>query len=343
MSVATEQDSSWKEILDQYFPEFMAFFFPKIHQDIDWSRTPEFLDKELEQLFNEGEAGRRLVDKLVKVYRLGATVPTWLLIHLEIQGYADPTFAQRMFIYNYRLFDRYFQPKGIDPGSAGRLDKVVSLAVLTDGNKRYHPKRFLIKEWGFELSFKFPSVKLLKYNENWAALEANPNPFAIVTMAVLRMHQDKRKPPEERLNTKLGLTRRLYERRYSRQEIIDLYRFIDNIIRLPEELDQEFRREVTRYEEEERMPYVSSIERLGREDGLKEGLEKGRQEGKQEGTVTLILRQLKRRFGEQAPEVERELSVLSLAQLEELGEAILDFSNQIDLALWLQAQRKTHS
>ena len=91
------------------------------------------------------------------------------------------------------------------------------------------------------------------------------------------------------------------------------------------------------------MPYVSSIERLGREDGLKEGLEKGRQEGKQEGTVTLILRQLKRRFGEQAPEVERELSVLSLAQLEELGEAILDFSNQIDLALWLQAQRKTHS
>jgi len=49
------------------------------------------------------------------------------------------------------------------------------------------------------------------------------------------MHQDKRKPPEERLNTKLGLTRRLYERKYNRKEIIDLYRFIDNIIRLPEE------------------------------------------------------------------------------------------------------------
>ncbi|MEI6046587.1 MAG: hypothetical protein WCS37_19725, partial [Chloroflexota bacterium] len=154
--------------------EFMAFFFPKIHQDIDWSRNPEFLDKELEQLFNEGNAGRRLVDKLVKVYRLGTEEPIWLLIHLEIQGYADPSFAQRMFIYNYRLYDRYFQPKGIDPGSAGRLDKVISLAVLTDGNKRYHPKRFHIKEWGFELSFKFPSVKLLKYNENWAALEANP-------------------------------------------------------------------------------------------------------------------------------------------------------------------------
>ncbi|MEI6044133.1 MAG: DUF4351 domain-containing protein, partial [Chloroflexota bacterium] len=283
--------------------------------------------------------GRRLVDKLVKVYRLGTAEPIWLLIHLEIQGYADPTFAQRMFIYNYRLFDRYFQPKGIDPSSAGRLDKVVSLAVLTDSNKRYHPKQFHIKEWGFEILFKFPSVKLLKYKEDWAALEANPNPFAMVTMAVLRMHENKRKPPEERLNVKLGLTRRLYERHYSRKEIIDLYRFIDNIIRLPEELDQEFRREVIRYEEEERMPYVSSIERLGREDGLKEGLEKGRQEG----TLILILRLLKRRFGEQAPEVEQALSTLSLGQLEALGEAILDFSNQTDLALWLQAQGKTHA
>ncbi|MEI6046586.1 MAG: DUF4351 domain-containing protein [Chloroflexota bacterium] len=157
------------------------------------------------------------------------------------------------------------------------------------------------------------------------------------------------------MSTKLGLTRRLYERHYSRQEIIDLYRFIDNIIRLPEELDQEFRQEVTRYEKEERMPYVSSIERLGREDGLKEGLEKGRQEGKQEGRqegkqegrqegiLILILRQLKRRFGEQAPEIEQALSALSLVQLEELGEAIFDFSSQTDLALWLQAQAKAHS
>ena len=87
------------------------------------------------------------------------------------------------------------------------------------------------------------------------------------------------------------------------------------------------------------MPYVSSIERLGREDGLKEGLEKGRQEG----TLILILRLLKRRFGEQAPEVEQALNTLSLGQLEALGEAILDFSNQTDLALWLQAQGKTHA
>jgi predicted transposase YdaD len=340
MSVATEQDSSWKEILDQYFPEFMEFFFPQIHRDIDWSRPPEFLDKELEQLFNDGLAGKRMVDKLVKVYRLDAKEPTWLLIHLEIQGYADPTFAQRMFIYHYRLYDRYFQPKGIEPGEAGRLDKIISLAVLTDSNKRYRPKRFVVKGWGFELSFKFPSVKLMDYNKDWAGLEANPNPFAVVTMAVLKAQQDKKKPPEERLTSKLGLTRLLYQRKYSRQQIIDLYRFIDSIVRLPEELDQAFRQEVTRYEEEKRMPYVSSIERLGRQDGLKEGLEKGLEKGRQEGTLTVILRLLRRKFGEQEPEVEQQLSALSLTQLEDLGEAILDFSDRADLAVWLQSQGK---
>jgi hypothetical protein len=34
----TPFDSPWKEILEAYFPEFMAFFFPAIDIQIDWSR-----------------------------------------------------------------------------------------------------------------------------------------------------------------------------------------------------------------------------------------------------------------------------------------------------------------
>ena len=30
-----EYDSPWKEALDVYFPEFMAFFFPDAYQEID--------------------------------------------------------------------------------------------------------------------------------------------------------------------------------------------------------------------------------------------------------------------------------------------------------------------
>ncbi len=30
-------DSPWKDILEEFFQEFMLFFFPKAHADIDWS------------------------------------------------------------------------------------------------------------------------------------------------------------------------------------------------------------------------------------------------------------------------------------------------------------------
>jgi hypothetical protein len=62
-------DSPWKEALDLYFQAFLAFFFPRIHEDIDWSRGFESLDKELQQIAPQSAHGRRYVDKLVKVWR----------------------------------------------------------------------------------------------------------------------------------------------------------------------------------------------------------------------------------------------------------------------------------
>ena len=65
------------------------------------------------------------------------------------------------------------------------------------------------------------------------------------------------------------------------------------------------------------------------------------QEGRQEGEATLVLRQLTRRFGTLAPELRAQISQLSIAQLEELGEALLDFSSMQDLIGWLQTRQKT--
>jgi hypothetical protein len=65
----TEFDSPWKDILQLYFEDFIEFFFPQVHGEIDWTQTPEFLDKELQQVVRDAELGRRLADKLVKIYR----------------------------------------------------------------------------------------------------------------------------------------------------------------------------------------------------------------------------------------------------------------------------------
>ena len=63
--------------------------------------------------------------------------------------------------------------------------------------------------------------------------------------------------------------------------------------------------------------------------------EEGRQEGKQEGEKNLILRLLHRRIGEIDSLLIERITGLSIEQLENLGEALLDFSSVADLEAWL--------
>lgn len=69
---------------------------------------------------------------------------------------------------------------------------------------------------------------------------------------------------------------------------------------------------------------------------MEQGLQQGRQEGRQEGELAIILRQLTRQIGTVEPELQQRIRQLSIAQLEDLAEALLDFSNAADLAAWLR-------
>ncbi|MBN3870117.1 DUF4351 domain-containing protein [Nostoc sp. JL33] len=69
--------------------------------------------------------------------------------------------------------------------------------------------------------------------------------------------------------------------------------------------------------------------------GLQQGLQQGEERGKKQEPLQLILRQLTRRFGAIEPEIEQQIRTLSIAQLEELAEALLDFSSQSDLVNYL--------
>lgn len=60
------------------------------------------------------------------------------------------------------------------------------------------------------------------------------------------------------------------------------------------------------------------------------------EEGKQEEALLMVMRLLTRRFGTLAPEVQARLGELSIAHLEDLAEALLDFSEAADVMAWLQ-------
>ncbi|WP_017316043.1 DUF4351 domain-containing protein [Mastigocladopsis repens] len=64
-------------------------------------------------------------------------------------------------------------------------------------------------------------------------------------------------------------------------------------------------------------------------------LQKGEQRGLQKGEVAVILRQMRRRCGAIEPEIEQQIRALSITQLDELAEALLDFSSQSDLVNYL--------
>ena len=68
------------------------------------------------------------------------------------------------------------------------------------------------------------------------------------------------------------------------------------------------------------------------------GRQEGRQEGRLQGQQELIMRQLVRRIGTVEPEIQARICRLPIDQLENLGEAILDFTSASDLMNWLQAQ-----
>ncbi len=101
-------DSPWKEVLEAYFPQAMQFFFPQVAALIDWEYPYEFLDKEFNQIAREAEIGKRYADKLVKVRRIEGE-ELWLLLHVEIQAQPEKKFPERMFTYNFRIFDRFHQ------------------------------------------------------------------------------------------------------------------------------------------------------------------------------------------------------------------------------------------
>jgi hypothetical protein len=315
----TDLDSPWKDILRAYFPQAVEFFFPNTAALIDWSKPHEFLDKEFQKISQDAEIGRRFADQLVKVWlKDGESI--WLLIHLEVQSQAETGFEERMFIYCLRIFDQFRQIP-------------TSLAILCDESQTWRPERYGKDYPDTSLNFRFGTVKLIDFRAQWEELEQSDNPFATVVMAHLKM-METRPDAVQRKNWKLSLIRALYDRGLQRQEILNLYRFIDWVMILPEGLEKSFWQELKTFEEERKVTYVTTGERIGYAQGEQEG----RQEGRQEEAQALILRQLSRRIGSVAPEIQTQVQSLSLFRLEALSEALLDFSEPDDLVQWLRAQ-----
>jgi predicted RNA-binding protein with PIN domain len=99
--------------------------------------------------------------------------------------------------------------------------------------------------------------------------------------------------------------------------------FIDSYLRLNAQEQAIFQTEIAQFEPTQQ-EVVMQIVTSWMEEGI------------QQGELKIIQRQLTRRIGEIKPELQEQVRRLSSTQLEDLAEALLDFSTESDLVAWLQ-------
>ncbi len=291
----SEFDTPWKKIFDVYFKDFIIFCWPEVYSEIDWSKGYKMLDKELGELIKNAPVGNKVVDKLVEVY-LKTGKKGYVLIHLEIQAQISSEFAERMFIYRCQLRNLY-------PNS------IASIAVLIDSDPKWRPNFYREELWGSSIEVYFPIIKLIDFKDKIRELENSNNPFADVILVQLAALEQQK--PEARLMSKISLIRRLYSRGRQKDDIINLLVFIDWVISLPSCLDHQCWETIQIVEEELHADYVTSFQRIGR----------------QEGESTMLLSQLEHKFRSIPEDYRQQVQKASADELLKWGMRVLDCRN----------------
>jgi len=184
----------------------------------------------------------------------------------EVQAKPREYFMERMYIYNYRYFD-----KRLEIGTP-----VISLAILTDDDENYRPDEYRVSFCGFELRMKIPVVKIMDFKwkkEHRERLEKATGPMALVIKAQIKSIELKKAGEDTRYEAVKELIRECYRAGYSSDDIYPVMKFIEWVIRISKENEKWLKEEIVRIEEVYNMPYLASWERSARRKGKFEGME----------------------------------------------------------------------
>ncbi len=192
-------DSAWKEVIEKFFKDIMELLFPKIYDTIDFSKKFDFLDTTMRPLSPFGHHGDRAADVLVKV-QLKSREYSYirLFIHIEVQGERRKNLMERIYIYNYRSFD-----KRLEAGVP-----VVSLLILADDEENYRPDEYKVSFCDFELRMKIPMVKIIDFKlkkEMKEKLEKSSSPIAVVIRTQLKSMELKKSGWQDQVSSRQGV------------------------------------------------------------------------------------------------------------------------------------------
>lgn len=304
-----DHDRLFKELLSTFFVEFVEAFLPELAPHLEHGSL-EFLDKEV---FTDITAGdKHEVDLIVRA-RLREQ-DAFFLIHVENQSTAQADFPKRMFRYFARLTEKHNLP-------------VFPVVIFSyDAPRQPEPNRYTVAfPSGTVLDFHYKVIQLNRLP--WRKFVQQPNPVATALMAKMRMSV------RDRPRVKLECLRLLASLKLDPARATLIGVFIESYLRLSAQEMKQYERAFSALLPEERketMELMTSWERQGRLEGRTEGISQGISQGKE----TLLIRLLQRRLGAVPAEATQRLNQLSPEQLDDLGEALLDFSTMADLEQW---------
>ncbi|MEK5040341.1 Rpn family recombination-promoting nuclease/putative transposase [Sporosarcina sp. FSL K6-3457] len=265
-----DQDGLWKKVIGDLFEDFLLFFVPELHAQVDFSVEPDFLDKELFQEVVDQKKGRRFADQLAKV-RLRNGKEQWILIHIEVQSKNETDFPERMFQYFYRIYDRH-------------QEKIVAIAVHTAPNRSAIPELFEYDYFGTQLHYSYRNYRTDAYLDK--ELEQSDNIFSKIVLAAKALHQTKDEDHQRYLFKRKLMCELIRTESYPRTAVQAVFHFIDYLLHLPEvytkRLSEEIRPMIRKetelmelYNKENASPTIMNAFDLELEKGIEQGIKQG--------------------------------------------------------------------
>ncbi|WP_031405898.1 RpnC/YadD family protein [Geobacillus vulcani] len=293
--MAIDHDRLFKELIRTFFEEFLLLFFPDMHEHIDFHHL-SFLS---EELFTDVTAGEKYrVDLLVETKLKGED--GLIIVHVETQGYVQPSFAERMFLYFSRLYETY-------------RTRIVPIAVFHYDSLREEPSVFSMEfPFGEVLQFRFFPVALRK--KQWREYIRHDNPVAAALLS------QKGYTEREKVELKKEFLRMLVrlELDEARQRL--LLGFFETYVKLTEEEEQQLQSEVKAMETKERekvLELIISYEQKGKREGLEEGVKRGLEQGMKQGMEQGMKQGMKRLIQTMA---QKGMTAAEIARLVDLSE-----------------------
>ena len=297
-----EYDQLFKDFLRTFFKNFIALFFPEVHERLNWLEI-EFLEKE--EFTDIPKGKQRTTDLVVKVATKDGE-PEIILVHVEVEGTWRSTFPYRMYEYYALLRLRLRLP-------------VFPIAILPERKvKGFEPETYREELFGHEfLRFSYFHLGLpgMSVDDYWD----DDNPVSWGLSALMD------KGERNRILFLAECYRRTRDSNLNEAEKALLINFIETCYQLTLEEETQFQSLLNQIEYQEvrevRETFFDKLERRGREQG--------RIQGKQEALSQLM----QVRFGELPQKVvdkvrkigsEEELTILldkvvTVSSLAELG------------------------